>query len=190
MNRTRRIVATVVATAALAAPTTLTMSAADAEPHSTTGAKPQAKQLLKDIAGKDKRLARLATSHSVTALADDTEAALVANVTEARDTLAVLRTTVEAADSAVDTRAVRKELHGFRTENLRQVVTVLKHVDALSDDAAADPEATALLTAAETAALAVTPTSPKADVKAAKALVHAAEAELGLDDADEDASTD
>ena len=108
MTRTRRIVATLVATAAIAAPTTLSMSAAEAKPAQNKTVKAQTKQLLKDVAGKDKRLARLAASHAVTALADDTEAELVANVTEAREALADVETAAEAADSTVDTRAVRK----------------------------------------------------------------------------------
>ena len=182
MNRTRRIAAALVATAALAAPTSVIVSAAEAKPSGDKPVKSQVKQLLKDIAGEDKRLARLATSHSVTDLADDNEAALVGNITTARADLTALRTAVEAADSTADTRAARKELHGFRVANFRQVVTVLKHVEELADDAAADPEAVAFLAAAETAALAVTATSPKAEVKAAKALVDSAKAELGLDE--------
>ena len=108
MNTTRRITAVALATAALAAPSALSATAVAAKPdkpaHAVTG---QTKQLLKDIAGKDARLARLSTSNAVASLADDTEAAFVAQVTGARTTLAEVRTSVEAADSTVDTRAAR-----------------------------------------------------------------------------------
>ena len=177
MTRTRRIVATLVATAALAAPTTVSMSA-EATPAPDKTVKAQTKQLLKDVAGKDKRLARLAASHAVTALADDTEAQLVANVTEARDALADVGTAAEAADSTIDTRAVRKELRSFRVENFRLVVNVLRQVENLTDDAAADPEALVFLDEAEAAALELGATSTKSDVRAVRALLQSATSEL------------
>lgn len=194
MHKTRRIIATAVATAALVAPSAATTFAvaADAPAHSTKAdkakkakkekaakvSKPQTKQLLKDVSGKDKRLARLATSGSVVNLADDVEAELVANIDEARTALADVRTAVEAADSTLDTRAARKDLRSFRVENFRLVVNILKQAEGLAADAAADPEATAHLVAAEDAALAITATSTKADVKAARAHLQAAHAEL------------
>ena len=177
MNHTRRLTATVLATAALAAPSALAATA-EAAPATPTTVKAQTKQLLKGIAGKDKRLARLSTSNAVQGLADDTEAELVTNVTEARTALADLRTTVEAADSTVDTRAARKELRSFRVENFRIVVNVVKKVEGLEEAAAADPEAVAHLAAAEAAALDITATSTKADIRAVRAHVQAAEAEL------------
>src|SRR5690349_6098062 len=80
MKRTTRLAAALVATAALTAPAT----SAVAQAASAPAVKGQAKQLLKDIAGKDARLARLSTSDAVTRLADDTEAELVANIGDAR----------------------------------------------------------------------------------------------------------
>lgn len=178
MNRNRRIAATLLATAALAAPSALA-STAEARPDKPAKTvKSQSKQLLKDIAGKDKRLARMATSNAVEGLADDTEAEVVANVTDARTALADLATTVEAADSTVDTRAARKELRSFRVENFRIVVNVVKKVERLEEAAAADPEAVMHLTAAEAAALEITATSTKADIRAVRAHVQAAQAEL------------
>lgn len=177
MNHTRRLTATVLASAALAAPSALATTAA-ATPAETKTVKAQSKQLLKDIAGKDRRLGRLSTSNAVQALADDTEAGLVTNVTEARTALADLRTTVEAADSTVDTRAARKDLRSFRVENFRIVVNVLKQVEGLEEAAAADPEAVAHLAAAEAAALEIAATSTKADIRAVREHVQAAEAEL------------
>lgn len=174
MKRTTRLTAGIVATAALAAPSAFVT----AEAAAPTTVKAQTKQLLKDIAGKDKRLARLSTSNSVERLADDTELEVVTNVTDARTALADLRTTVEAADSTVDTRAARKELRSFRVENFRLVVNVLAKVERLEEAAAADPEAVAHLAAAEAAALEISATSTKADIRAVREHVQAAEAEL------------
>lgn len=178
MTRTRRITATLLATAALAAPSALA-TAADAAP--TTSDKAQTKQLLKDIAGKDKRLVRLSTSNAVERLADDTELEVVTNVTAARTALAALKATVEATDSTVDTRAARKELRSFRVENFRIVVTVVARVERLEESAAADPEAVVHLAAAEAGALDITATSTKADIRAVREHLGAAQAELGIE---------
>lgn len=184
MNTTRRIAATALATAALVAPAALSATAVAAPDKPTKPGKPaktvkaQTKQLLKDIAGKDKRLARLSTSNAVESLADDTEAAVVANITDARTALTDLGATVEAADSTVDTRAARKELRSFRVENFRIVVNVVRKVDGLEEAAAADPEAVTHLAAAEDAALLITATSTKADIRAAREHLAAAQAEL------------
>lgn len=178
MNTTRRITATALATAALVAPSALAATAVAAPDKPSKPVKAQTKQLLKDIAGKDKRLERLSTSTAVEALADDTETEVVANVTDARTALADLRTSVEAADSTVDTRAARKELRSFRVENFRIVVTIVKKVEGLEEAAAADPEAVTHLAAAEAAALEITATSSKADLRAAREHVKAAQAEL------------
>ena len=181
MTTTRRITATALATAALVAPSALAATAVAAPDKPTKPAKTvkaQTKQLLKDIAGKDKRLERLSTSTAVEALADDTETEVVSNVTDARTALAELKTSVEAADSTVDTRAARKELRSFRVENFRIVVTIVKKVEGLEEAAGADPEAVMHLAAAEAAALEITATSSKADLRAAREHVKAAQAEL------------
>lgn len=181
MNTTRRIAATALATTALVAPSALAATAVAAPDKPTKPAKTvkaQTKQLLKDIAGKDKRLERLSTSTAVEALADETETEVVGNVTDARTALAELRTSVEAADSTVDTRAARKELRAFRVENFRIVVTIVKKVEGLEEAAAADPEAVTHLAAAEAAALEITAASSKADLRAAREHVKAAQAEL------------
>ena len=175
MKRSTRLTAGLVATAAVAVPSAFATAQA-AEPAPTV--KAQTKQLLKDIAGKDKRLARLSTSNAVQSLADDTEAQLVTNLTEARTALADLKTSVEAADSTVDTRAARKDLHAFRVENFRIVVNIVKKVEGLEEAAAADPEAVAHLAEAEAAALEITATSTKADIRAVREHVQLAEAEL------------
>lgn len=189
MPNLRRTAATVITVAALAVPTGVATAAHAAKPDGAgkpAGAvKGQTKQLLKDLAGKDRRLARLATSNAVTRLADEAEAELVGNIEESRAGLAEVKAAVEAADSTVDTRAARKELRSFRVENFRLVVNVLRQAEALADDAAADPEAQAFLAQAEEAALAITATSTKGDVRAARALLRDAKAELEDDTADE-----
>lgn len=178
MKHTTRLTAGIVATAALAAPSAL----ATAQAAAPTTVKAQTKQLLKDIAGKDKRLARLTTSTAVQGLADDTEAELVANIGDARADLGEVKTSVEAADSTVDTRAARKELRSFRVENFRIVVNILTKAEGLEESAATDPEATEHLAAAEAAALAITADSTKADIRAAREHVQAAQAELDTED--------
>ena len=177
MKHTARATAGLVATAALLAAPSALATAQAAQPGTTTTG--QATQLLKDIAGKDHRLERLSTSDAVTRLADDTEAALVANIAAARTDLENLAASVEAADSTVDTRAARKELHAFRVENFRIVATILSSAERLETEAADDAEATEHLAAAETAALALTATSTKAEVRAARDHVKEARASLG-----------
>jgi hypothetical protein len=179
MKRTTRLTAGLVATAALAAPSAFATAEAAAKPDKPSKpVKAQTKQLLKDIAGKDARLVRLSTSEAVTLLADDTEAELVSNIEDARTSLGEVKTSVEAADSTVDTRAARKELRSFRVENFRIVVNILRRAEGLEEAAAADAEATGHLAAAEVAALEITATSTKADVRAARDHVKAAQAEL------------
>lgn len=183
MLNIRRTAATVITVAALAAPTGVAAAAHAAKPDTgkpagTTGVKGQTKQLLKDVAGKDRRLARLATSRAVTRLADDTEVELVASIEESRAGLGEIEAAVEAADSAVDTRAARKELRSFRVENFRLVVNILRQAEGLTEAAATDAEAQAFLDQAEEAALAITATSTKGDVRAARALLRDAKGEL------------
>ncbi|WP_439936499.1 hypothetical protein ACS3YM_11100 [Nocardia sp. N13] len=183
MKRTTRLTAGLVATAALAAPSAFATAQAAQPDKPAKPAEAQTKQLLKDIAGKDARLARLSTSAAVTRLADDTEAALVSNLDGARAWLGDVRTSVEAADSTVDTRAARKELRSFRVENFRIVVNILSKAERLEEPAAADAEAAGHLAAAETAALDITATSTKADIRAARDHVKAAQAELDAETA-------
>jgi hypothetical protein len=179
MNRTTRLTTGLLASVALATPSALAVSATAAEPtEAAKTVKAQTKQLLKDIAGKDKRLTRLSGSKAVVRLADDTEAELVTNLDEARAALGEVKTQVEAADSTVDTRAARKELRSFRVENFRIVANVLAKVERLEEAAATDPEAVTHLAAAEAAALEITAASTKADIRAVRAHVSAAQAEL------------
>lgn len=172
---TRHVIATAITTLAVAAPSATLATAAAADGHAP---KPQTKQLLKDIAGKDKRLARLAESNAVSRLSDETEAELVANIGEARTDLAEIKAAAEAAEGTVDTREVRKELRSFRVENFRLVVNILRQGEGLAEAAATDPEAQMHLDLAEETALAVTATSAKSELREARTHLAEARAEL------------
>ena len=190
LSRARRTAAALIGTAALvAAPLAVSPAHAAERPGTDKPAKadkadkadkakaPGTKQLLKTVAGKDKRLVRLSTSSAVTRLDDAYETEVVAGIEESRDALAAIRTAVEAADATVDTRAAAKDLRAFRVENHRLVVNVVAKADRILDAAtlAGDAETAALATTAIEAALAVTATSPKSEIKAARAGLAAAE---------------
>jgi hypothetical protein len=198
-SRARRTVAALVGTAALVAGP-LAVSPADAaeRPRTEKPAKadkadkakaPRTKQLLKTVAGKDKRLARMSTSTAVTRLDDAYEPDVVAGIEASRDALAAIATALETAGSTLDTRAAAKDLRAFRVENHRLVVTVVAKADRLLDQAtlAGDTGTAALATSAIEAALAVTATSPRSEVRAARAALEAASTdELDeVDDVDE-----
>lgn len=195
-SRARRTVAALIGTAALVAGP-LAVSPADAaeRPRTEKPAKtdktdktnaPRTKQLLKTVAGKDRRLARMSTSNAVTRLDDAFEPDVVAGIEASRDALAAVATALETADSTLDTRAAAKDLRAFRVENHRLVVTVVAKADRLLDEAtlAGDTGTAALATGAIEAALAVTATSPRSEVKAARAALEAASADE-VDDVDE-----
>lgn len=187
LSRARRTAAALIGTAALvAAPLAVSPAHAAERPGADKPAKadkadkakaPGTKQLLKTVSGKDKRLVRLSTSSAVTRLDDAYETEVVAGIVESRDALAAIRTAVEAADATVDTRAAAKDLRAFRVENHRLVVNVVAKADRILDAAtlAGDAETAALATTAIEAALAVTATSPKSEIKAARAGLVAAE---------------
>lgn len=184
LSRARHTVAALIGTAALvAAPLAVSPAHAAERPGTDKPAKadkaksPGTKQLLKTVSGKDKRLARLSTSSAVTRLDDAYETEVVAGIAKSRDALAAIRTAVEAADATVDTRAAAKDLRAFRVENHRLVVNVVAKADRILDAAtlAGDAETAALATTAIEAALAVTATSPKSEIKAARAGLLAAE---------------
>ena len=197
LSRARHTVAALIGTAALvAAPLAVSPAHAAERPGTDKPAKadkadkaPGTKQLLKTVSGKDKRLARLSTSSAVTRLDDAYETEVVAGIAKSRDALAAIRTAVEAADATVDTRAAAKDLRAFRVENHRLVVNVVAKADRVLDAAtlAGDAETAALATTAIEAALAVTATSPKSEIKAARAALEATEA---ADETSDEAATD
>ena len=204
-SRTRRTAAALIGTAALVAGP-LAVSPADAAVPTPTSpptpprpdkadkadkAKaPRTKQLLKTVAGKDARLARISTSTAVTRLDDAYEPDVVAGIDESRDALAAIATALEGADSTFDVRAAAADLRAFRVENHRLVVTVVARAGRILDEATASGDtATAdLATAAIEAALAVTATSPRSEIKDARAGLKAADE--ADDDSTEDETTD
>ncbi|WP_107771642.1 hypothetical protein [Nocardioides sediminis] len=196
-SRARRTIAALVGSAALvAAPLAVSPAEAAERPRTEKPAKadkadkakaPKTKQLLRTAAGKDKRLARLSTSKAVTRLDDAYEPDVVAGIEASRDALATIATALESADTTLDTRAAAKELRTFRVENHRLVVNVVAKADRVLDEATAagDSGTAALDTSAIDAALAVTATSPKSEIKAARAALDALEDET--DETEDDA---
>jgi hypothetical protein len=203
-SRTRRTAAAVIGTAALVAgplalsPADAARPHADKPTHASTSDKadkthsskaPRTRQLLKTVAGKDARLARMITSHAVTRLDDAYEPRVVAGIDESREALAAIATAVEGADSTFDVRAAAADLRAFRVENHRLVVTVVAKAGRILDAATASGDTTTsdrASTAIE-AALAVTATSPRSAIKAARAGLGAAE---DADDATDDSTGD
>lgn len=182
MKRTARLTAGLVAAAAMVAPSTLTT--AEAAPPTAHSAG-QSKQLLKDIAGKDARLTRLAGSNAVARLSEGHRTPLLENIGEARTTLDGLKVSVET-DSTLDTRAMRKELRSFRVENFRIVVNVLRKAEDIGETGAADPET---LDAVTTAALDIDADSTKAEIRAVRDQIKAVRDE-SEDDADVEVETE
>lgn len=206
LSRTRRTAAALVGTAALLAGPLATAPAhaaerpgadkpvkADKADKADKAKAPGTRQLLKTVAGKDRRLVRLTTSNAVTRLDDAYEGDVVAGIEESIAALTAIRTAVEAADSTFDTRAAAKDLRAFRVENHRLVVTVVAKADRIHDEAmaAGDTGTAALATSAIEAALAVTATSPKREIKAARAALETTEdAAESTDEAADGATTD
>ena len=135
---------------------------------------------------KDARLERLSTADRTTVLADEHEAVVVANIGADRAALATLRSEAEAADSTLDTRAVRTELRDFRVVNYVLSTNILRQAEDIADEAAADPEAVAHLDEAVTAALAITAESTKSDVREAREHLRLAKNELDEDEVEDE----
>jgi len=174
-----RTLAAGIAALALTTPVALSTAAAaapDEEPAATT--KSQTKQLVRTISVKDARLERLSTADRTTVLADEHEATVVSSIGADRAALATLRSQAEAADSTLDTRAVRAELRDFRVVNYVLSGNILRQAEEIADEAAADPEAAAHLAEAVTAALAITAESTKSDVRDAREHLRLAKNEL------------
>lgn len=182
MNHVRR---TALATLAAGALLLTPVGAAHAS-HGKDGGhvRTQVKQVIKDITVKDKALARLEGSRRVTRLADENEAVLVDSIESDRAALADLRSAAAAADTTYDARAVRKEVRGYRVEVYVQAVSIVRHAEELSVEAADDAEALALVDLALDAALALDSHSAKAELRVAREYLDQAEA--ALDDSDDD----
>jgi hypothetical protein len=175
----RRTIAAAITALALTTPVVLSTAASaapDEKPAATTT--PQTKQLVRAITVKDARLERLSTADRTAVLADENEAGVVSNIVTDRKALATLKSEAEAADSTLDTRAVRTELRDFRVLNYVLSTNILRQAEAIADEAAADPEAVAHLDEAVAAAQAITACSTKSDVRDARAHLRLAKNEL------------
>lgn len=193
----RRVVAATLTTMALSAPAVVSAQAAP-PPHAAKHAKPEksakpvkptrtdrtAAQLLRAIGTLDRALDRVAVSRQTTRLADDNEAALLANVVLDQALLAQLGEQV-----SVDAAVVRDELRAFRVTNYALAATILRQAEQIADEVPADPEAAAHLAVAVAKAHAITATSPMVDVKEARTALTAALDELEDDDTGEEAGS-
>jgi hypothetical protein len=172
--------------AALAAPTSGahgTHGAAHGGGHGKADvAKSDVRKVLRDIERVTRKLDRAVRPARIDGLDQETQDALLANVDADKATLSELTTTVSTAGDTTDLRHARRDLRAMREENYVLVVNVLRHAVHVEEAAANDAEATALVDSAVAKALAVTASSPKADVRAARADLVAAQ--TLLDDAD------
>ena len=183
----RRTIAAGIAALTLTTPVALsTAASAAADEDSAATTKSPTKQLVRTITVKDARLERLSTADRTTVLADEHEAVVVSNIGADRAALATLRSEAEAADSTLDTRAVRTELRDFRVVNYVLSTNILRQAEAIADEAAADPEAVAHLDEAVTAALDITAASTKSDVREARAHLRLAKNELDEDEVEDE----
>ena len=152
------------------------------------------RQVLRDIARTDARLVRTVRA-SRTAQIGDHAASVIANVTADRDALAGLVLAVQAADSAPDLRAVRKDLKGVRPQSYTRVINNLRSAVRLADAIAeartaveGDPEAPvaelataqAAVEAAVSKALLVTASSDKDELRAVQSDLQAAHDALAV----------
>lgn len=179
MIRIRRTAAATAAAAALIlAP--VSSGVADAAPHGkgASQVKAQVKQVIKDITVKNKALARVAVSKSLTRLADENESVLADSIAADRAALADLRAEAAAADSTYEAKSVRKQVRAFRVEIYNQAFSIVRNAEGLTVEAADDAEALALVDLALESALALDSHSTKAELHAAKDYLDQAEAEL------------
>lgn len=145
------------------------------------------RQLTHQISVLDARLSRLEGSDDVTSLDDTEELTLDANIDADRAQLADLTAGVSALAPA-DVRGARRQLQAFRVENYVLAVSILHSAEDLADAAATVPAAQDELDQAVTAALGLTASSTKSDVRDARSHIDAAEA--AIDDAGVDTSGD
>lgn len=178
MLRIRRTtVAAVAATALLATP--LATATAEAAPHGGRGhsaaaakAGQSTRGVLREIAAKDRYLARLVTSRAVTRLPDAQEPTVVASIAADRATLTALTDAVTAGTTTA--RDARTQLRAFRVETYRVVVAVLGQAAAITAQAPDDAAVAAAVDSAVTAALGLHATSTRAEVRTVLGLLDAA----------------
>lgn len=184
MKHTRRAIAASFAAAALVlAP--VSVDAADAAPETAKprAVKTQIKQLVRDIAHKDRLLARVDASKTVARLGDENEVVLRESIAADRTELRDLRAEAGAADSTYDTKSVRRQVRSYRVETYTQAAGIVRAAEELSVRAAEDQEALAHIDLAIDAALALHAQSPRSDIAVARG--HLADAEAELEDSDD-----
>jgi len=137
-------------------------SSATAAGHGHASA--QNRQLTHQIAGIDRRLARLESSRAVTSLADTDEQALDANIDADRTQLATV--------------VSRQDLRTFRVANYVLAATILHRAERLSAAAASVPAAQDELSQAISAALSLNASSSKTDVRGARSHLSAAQTDI------------
>ena len=152
--------------------------------HASSHASGQNRQLHRQIAGLDRRLTRVEGSHALSALADDTEQAVDANIENDRAILTTLDDSVDAMAPA-DAKAARRQLRAFHVDNYVRVVAILRQAEGLAAGAASVPAAQAALDQAVATALGITASSPHSATRDARDSLD----EAGQD-IDDDSSTD
>lgn len=201
--RTRRAIATATAVSALILAPSLASTAAAGPPADTPpahsgghsgdkggaakshgsgkNAGATAKAVAKQIRAVDRMLAKVADAPRLRGLPDDQRATLLASVQADRDALASLGEAV--ATGTTTGKQARKTLRGYRPENYRKAVAVLRDAADLADVSDGDSAVADLIDQAVAAALSVTATSPRALVKQArKDLATAWDLDEGTDD--------
>lgn len=181
MKRSARALAAVVTTAALTLTGQALATSASAKPqHAGSHAKGSSVKgstaaLVRDITRLSAALDRTVRPSRIGTLAEDVQAAVVANVEADKQDLAWLAEDVAAAGGTVDVRQVRADLRDLRPENYVLSVNVLRKAARVGAAATESPEATALVQSAVDLALTVTATSPKSVLREARAALSAAE---------------
>ena len=181
MKRSARALAAVVTTAALTLTGQALATAASAKPqHAGSHAKGSSVKggtaaLVRDITGLTAALDRTVRPSRIGTLAEDVQAAVVANVEADKQDLVWLAEDVAAAGGTVDVRQVRADLRDLRPENYVLAVNVLRKAARVGAAATDSAEATALVQSAVDLALTVTATSPKSVLREARAALSAAE---------------
>ncbi len=181
MKRSARALAAVVTTAALTLTGQALATAASAKPqHAGSHAKGSSVKggtaaLVRDITGLTAALDRTVRPSRIGTLAEDVQAAVVANVEADKQDLVWLAEDVAAAGGTVDVRQVRADLRDLRPENYVLAVNVLRKAARVGAAATDSAEATALVQSAVDLALTVTAASPKSVLREARAALSAAE---------------
>lgn len=139
-------------------------------------AKAQVKQLINDVAVRDRALAQVKVSATMVGLPDDHEAVLVASIEADRLALAAIRDAGVANPATAPT--ARVEVRSFRVEVYTQAAGIVRDAVELAPLVVDDVEVAALVDLALQSALLFTSLSPKTDVEAARQLLVDAAATL------------